>query len=149
MNPPPSTDPARDLTAWREAAADLAFTSAFATSDGGAEHVLALAALLGSHPATALPADLGAVQKLTEAGGDAAAALALVEPLAGYMLSCAPGGRHMATIVLAGQADEHHAEGASAALALVGALAAALAGPAACSSVSDLQFRTGDQLRLN
>lgn len=149
MTPPPATDPVRDLAAWREAAADLAFTSAFATPDGGGEHVLALAALLGSHPASVLPVDASAVQRLIEAGGDAAAALTLVEALVGFMLSRAPGGRHMATVVLAGQADEHHAEGASAALALVGALAAALAGPAAGAGGPDLQFQAGGPLRLN
>ena len=144
---PPPSDPARELAAWREAVADLAFTSAFATADGGAEHVLALADQLGAHPVHPLPIDRDALARLVAAGGEAAAALALVEPLAGYMLSCAPSGRAMASVVLAGQADEHHAEGASAALALVGALATALAGPA--PDRPGQADRPADPLRLN
>lgn len=144
-----SPDPTDALAAWREAIADIAFTSAFATGDGAAEHVLALAELLAAHPLQDMAIDHEALRRMTDCGAPSAAALALVEPLAGYMLSGAPGGRSMATVVLAGQADEHHAEGANAALALVGALATALAGPTVGTGVSALPGQPGTTHHLN
>lgn len=149
MENQPSPDRSDALAAWREALADIAFTSAFATGDGAAEHVLALAELLAAHPLQDMAIDHEALRRMTDCGGHSAAALALVESLAGYMLSGAPGGRSMATVVLAGQADEHHAEGANAALALVGALATALAGPTAGTGASALQGQPGAAHHLN
>lgn len=149
MSEPPPSELAAALAAWRDAAADLAFTSAFATPDGSAEHVLALARLLATHPVNPLACDEEALGHLNSANGAASAALTVIEPIAGYMLSCSPGGRHMATVVLAGQADEYHAEGSSAALALIGAMATALAGPKAGSASTGLESRAGTPLRLN
>lgn len=110
--------------------ADIAFASAIADEASGCDNASDLAQLLADHPDRLLPDFTSKVAALAASGADASAALALVEPLASYMLSGAPGGRHLATIVLAGQTEEHHAEGASAALALIGALSMALAGPA-------------------
>lgn len=104
---------------------------------------------MAGHPVAVLAADVGRIDALVAAGADASAALALVEPLASFMLSGAPGGRHLATVVLAGQADEHHAEGASAALALVGALATALAGLSAGRSDNAARSDERTGFRLN
>lgn len=134
---------------FRDALSDIAFACAFATPDGGCDQVAALAALVRANSHWSAVFDTIGVARLVKAGADASAALALVEPVAGYMLSRAPGGRHLATVVLAGQSQEAHAEGASAALALVGALATALAAPVLAPSPSDAPHRPGPELRLN
>jgi hypothetical protein len=149
VSKPSPSEVAAALAAWRDAAADLAFTSAFATPDGSAEYVLALARLLATHTVSPLASDEEALGRLISANAAASAALSVIEPLAGYMLSCSPGGRHMETVVLAGQAEEYHAEGSSAALALIGAMATALAGPMAGSASTGPESRTGAPLRLN
>lgn len=116
------------LRAWRDGLADIAFSGAFMDADGSTECVVDLARQIADHPQRLLPDMVAQVEALVAANAQASAALALVEPLACFMLSGAPGGRYLATVVPLGQVDEHHAEGASAALALCGALATALAG---------------------
>lgn len=76
----------------------------------------------------AQPMDQPRFEALLAAGGADAAALALLGDWAGYMLSHGPGGRHLATVVLEGRSAEASAEGESAALALLGALATAISG---------------------
>ncbi len=71
-------------------------------------------------------ARVDAVPALLSVRAYASAALALLPPEAGYMLSRGGHGSHMASLVLPGMDEEVTAEGASAALALLGALAAAL-----------------------
>ena len=70
------------------------------------------------------------VSPLLAAGAPAEAVLALLDGWAGYMLSCGAGGRPMATVVVEALGGEASAEGATPALALLGALAALLAGDA-------------------
>lgn len=70
------------------------------------------------------------VAALLTAGAPTEAVLALLDGWAGYMLSCGPGGRPMATVVVETMGGEASAEGATPALALLGALAALLAGDA-------------------
>ncbi len=69
-----------------------------------------------------------AFEALLDAGGADAAALALLNGWAGFMLSHGPGARHMATVIVEGRTDEASADGVNAALALLGAMAAALSG---------------------
>ncbi|MBS0476165.1 MAG: hypothetical protein JSR28_13605 [Proteobacteria bacterium] len=148
MDHGPNSELAPQLAAWRDAVGELAFASAFATPDGGCDLVRSLASLVQTHPQLSLAIDEPLVAALLDVSADASAALALVEPLAGYMLSRAPGGRHLATVVLVDQASEHHAEGASAALALVGALATALAEPVG-NTTPKLRPNPNRELRLN
>ena len=70
--------------------------------------------------------DPAAIEAQLRSGAALAAALALLGEWAGYMLSRGPGGRHMATVAIR-SSGEASGEGESAALALLGALAAALA----------------------
>ena len=76
----------------------------------------------------AQPIDEPGFEALLAADGADAAALALLGDWAGYMLSHGPGGRHLATVVIEGRSAEASAEGESAALALLGALASAISG---------------------
>lgn len=62
------------------------------------------------------------------AGAEDAAAVAILQDWAGFMLSHGPGGGYMATVVVEGLAGEASADGASVALALLGATARALSG---------------------
>lgn len=149
MDPVTPSDLAPRLAAWRESMADLAFASAFATADGAIDHLRTLVDLLTTHPRGGPRLDWTEIDRLIAARADASAALTLLEPLAGYMLSRAPGGRHLATVVLADQAQEHHAEGASVSLALVGALATALAGSVVAVQGPEAGARPGAEQRLN
>ncbi|MFC0590435.1 hypothetical protein ACFFF7_13570 [Novosphingobium aquiterrae] len=145
----PGDNQREQQAAFRDALADLAFGCAYATPDGGCDQIDALAALVQAHPHWSAIFDTSVVTRLVQTGADASAALALVEQVGGYMLSRAPGGRHLATVVLAGQSQEVHAEGASAALALIGALATALAAPASAASPHEGSHKSGPELRLN
>ena len=71
-----------------------------------------------------------ALTALIAVGGSASAALALIDGRAGYLLSHAPAGCPMATVVFEGLTGEASAEGDCLATALLGAMAACLAGPA-------------------
>lgn len=123
------------LSPWRDHLAELAFDCASATVDEQAGLVLQMRALMNGAPGewgrrfADMPA-AAALAALCEAGGATSAALALIEGRAGYMLSQAPEGAAMATVVFDGVTGEASAEGDSVALALIGALAACLAGPA-------------------
>ncbi len=143
-----SDDSARTAN-WRAQAADIAFASAVLEPASAASCIGDMARLLADHPDAKVAGRIPPVGVWLAHGANAAAALALVEPLAGYMLSRSPGGRHMATVVLAGQADEHHAEGHCAALALVGALAAALAAGSAPPQTSRYRRPSAPILRVN
>lgn len=106
--------------------AELGFACAWA---GAAESggLLREAAVLLAADGQPVSLSAGALEALIAGGGHDAAALALIEHCAGYMLSHAPGGRFLATVVLAGRNGETSAEGETAAMALIGALASALA----------------------
>ncbi len=86
---------------------------------------------------------------LISAGGEAAAALALVEGRGSYMISYGPGGQHLATVVFEGQSGEASAQGASLALAVLGALAASLAGAGLAPAAGLAEFPEQPILRLN
>lgn len=71
-----------------------------------------------------------AIEAMIAVGAETAAALALLEGRGGYILSHGPSGSHMASVVFEDLTEEASATGATAALALIGALSATLAGPA-------------------
>lgn len=108
----------------RTALADLGFACAWAAPDDAGDLLRAAVDLIGKSGAVPSAAT---IDTLIAAGAHDALALALVEPRAGYMLSHAPGGKHLATVVVSEAGAEFSAEGQSAALALLGALASALA----------------------
>lgn len=132
--------PANPAT-WSAEFAELAYACAAADAGQAGALIAAACRLLGcatdGHDA------------LLAAGGADAAVLRLVEARAGYMLSHGIGGIHVATVVLDGQGAETSAEGASAALALLGALAAALAGLGSDPAHGALRPVPGAGLRLN
>jgi hypothetical protein len=131
--------PANPAT-WSAEFAELAYACAAADAGQAGALIAAACRLLGCD---------GAGNDALVAGGADAAALRLVEARAGYMLSHGIGGSHVATVVLAGQNAETSAEGASAALALLGALAAALAGLGSDPARGALRPAPGAGLRLN
>lgn len=121
-----------ELEAWREALAALALTCAQAGGSQAGELVLSLHKLLANAPrghGWALPGR-AAIEDWVAARAELVAVLAMIEHQAGYMLSHGPGGDHMATVAIPVPPLEASAEGAHGAIALVGAVAAALIGPA-------------------
>lgn len=113
---------------WRRAAADIAFSTALSEDTCERNCLVRLVALLASHPAEKFVDAVADVSPMIEARAYASAALSIIEPHASYLLSSPVDGCRMATVVLKDSNEEHHAEGATAAIALVGAFAAALAG---------------------
>lgn len=126
---------APDLQHWRSELAELAFACASAAPAEAGDLVLAARDLLAAAPGewgrrlAGLPSR-AALAALLAAGGSTSAALTLIEGRAGYMLSHAPAGCPMATVVFEGLTAEASAEGDCPATALLGAIAACLAGPA-------------------
>lgn len=147
-------DPQSDgVSAWQRQMAALAFDSAAATGAEQDEFVGLALSLLQAMPQQLVQATgrspVPDVAPLLGAGAPTEAALALLGGWAGYMLSCGAGGRPMATVVVEALGGEASAEGATPALALLGALAALLAGDALdddCSAQVD--WRTTG-VRLN
>lgn len=122
------------LEDWRDRLADLATACAGAYADEEQARLREIHALLAAAPHPALIAGLlvpaeSRLVRLLEAGGTTSAALALIGPDCGYLLSRGSNGDHLASLVLPGAAQEVSACGDTAALALVGALALALAEP--------------------
>ncbi|WP_296680660.1 hypothetical protein [Novosphingobium sp.] len=122
--------PSLQIDAWVQRMADIAFACAVTGAAEGAALIADLAHALARHPQGRFTDHTEQLAQLLAARADVTAVLVLVEPLASYMLSAAPGAAHLATVVARGASMEHHAEGNSAALALAGALASALAGSA-------------------
>lgn len=124
-----------DTSAWQQQLAELAKACAGARQVEAGDLVLSAHDLLRNAPHAwrrrfaGLPTRDHLLQ-LTQTGGSAAAALALVDGRAGFIVSQGEGGCPMATVVFAGLTGEVSAEGDCLATALLGALAAALAGPA-------------------
>lgn len=123
------------IGAWQEQLAEIAFNCAAASADEAADLVLATRDVLAGAPGewgrrfAGLP-DRAALIALLAAGAASTAALSLVEGRAGFLLSQAQAGCPMATVVIEGLTGEASAEGDCLATALLGALTAALAGPA-------------------
>ena len=116
---------------WTRRMSELALDCTLDDAAEEGERVREAQVLLGLAPLQyravigALP-EAEAIEAMLATGAAAAGALAVLGEWAGYMLSRAPGGLSMATVVVrAGR--EASAEAATPALALIGALARALA----------------------
>lgn len=124
----------RAVREWQRQMAALAYDSGTATAAEQAEYLGLAATLLDAMPPLLVQASgrftIPDIAPLLDAGAPAEAALLLLGGWAGYMLSCGPGGRPMATVVVEPLGGEASAEADSPALALIGALAAVLAGDA-------------------
>lgn len=152
MAPRPDQQP-DGVSAWQQQMAALAFDSAAASGAEQHEFVGLAVSLLQTMPTQLVQAagrgPVPDVAPLLAGGAPAEAALALLDSWAGYMLSCGPGGRAMATVVVEPLGGEASAEGATPALALLGALAALLAGDALDEDcAAQVDWRTTDA-RLN
>jgi len=139
---------------WLDHLADLAFACTDAEASEGADLVREAHSLISAAPAlwrgqfSQLPSS-SAIEAVLSQGGELAAVLALIENHAGYMLSHSPGGTHLATVVFEGLTEEASAEGASAALALLGAMAAAMAGPALDIDGNAIALAGAADMRIN
>lgn len=122
------------VAAWQKQMAALAFDSAVAAGTEQHEFVGLALSLLQTMPTPLAQAvgrgPLPDIDQLLRANAPTEATLTLLDGWAGYMLSCGAGGRPMATVVIETLGGEASAEGATPALALLGALAALLAGDA-------------------
>ena len=124
----------QSTAAWQSRMADLALSASCAEPDEAADllrelHALLSGAATAPNEARSFAAEAGRFEALLAADACASAALLLIGGRAGYMVSQGPGGRVMATVSLAGGGGEVSSAGADLALALIGALAAALSGP--------------------
>lgn len=142
------------LQIWQDDLADLAFACTSARRDQEAELLRGVHALLEQAPGSwarhfAGGLTLPALDVLIAAGGANAAALALVEGRGGYMLSHGSQSGHIATVVIDGMAKEASATGETAALAILGALAACLAGHAGDIDSGHLAGIASPSLRIN
>jgi len=130
----PGNNQQPDPRQWRARADELARKAEAAGVGASADVLRAAAGLLALAPwgmVCRLPAP-AALEALLAARAYASAALALLPADAAYMLSCGGGeGGCIATVLLPGMAEEVTMPGGSAALALVAALLAGLAGMAA------------------
>lgn len=125
--------PASGKNEWHARFAGLAYACAQANHAEAAELLRAGWRLLGDPPARWRSSIIVTLSELEfeamlGAGAEDAAVVAMLQDWAGFMLSHGPGGGHMATVVVDGLAGEASADGASVALALLGAAAKALSG---------------------
>lgn len=122
--------------AWQEQVADLVALCASAFAKDEAQHLRAMRALLAAAPEPRLVKGLVAVEparleRLIACDAFDSAALALIGAETGYLLSRGPLGEHLASVVLPEATEEVTRCGDTVALALVGAIAAALTGDGA------------------
>jgi len=129
---------------WKAGWAELALDCAAGTQQQASMQFWSAHRLLAAAPVAwrelfaALPSH-EAFAALLASGGELAAALALLEDCAGLLLSHGPGGDYLATVVFDGYTAEANAQSEGAALALLGAMAAALAGPEQPGLGTDLE----------
>lgn len=120
---------------WQACLADMAFACGLAQASQTGTLLRAVHDLLRDAPRSwhACFQDLLCAQALDAhiaAGAEVVAAMAMIDGRGSYMLSHGPDSKHMATVIFEGFCEEASAEGETAALALLGAMAAALAGSA-------------------
>lgn len=120
-----------DVRTWHRSVAELALACAGSYTADEPARLRELAVLLATAPAghaRGLPALSERAFDGAAAGAGLSVVLGLIEQAeGGYLLSCGGGGQHMASVILPGNAEEVTAGGDSAALAMIGALALALA----------------------
>ncbi len=119
--------------------AEIAWACAVAAPQDEADLLRALLRAMGQAERAAL----------LEAGGASTVALQLAGDCGGFMLSRGAGHDHLATVVLEGSLRESSAGGATAALALTGALAHALADADPAGSAASWAGRSESKRRLN
>ena len=117
--------------AWQARARDLVDLCAVSAPCEEADRLTEALALLDEKALPAgspagLPADGPDLGAMIAAGGSLSAAMDLLGPRAGYLLSHAPGGSCMATVVFPAHGHEETAEGTTPALAVLAAHFAAL-----------------------
>jgi hypothetical protein len=122
---------AHDAVLWKARARDLAALCAVSAPCEERERLDEALSLLAQRGPIAGPhagneLDEAGLAALVAAGGSLSAAVTLLGESAGYMISRGQGGVCMATVVLDGSGREETAEGASPALALLGAYLMAL-----------------------
>ena len=146
---------ADDTFAWMGRALDLADLCAVSGACEEAGRLAEAHALLSASdkPASLPIGDVperARLDRTIAAGGTLDAALALLGPGAGYMLSCPPaGGQAMATVVMPGLRREETAQGETPALALLGAHLCALLALLHSGQAAPLGEAHGAGARLN
>jgi hypothetical protein len=118
---------------WRRRLRDLVNDSACAEPDEQALHLRIFLDLVGQAPDVAVLAGIvtpnyARLEAMIDCGACESAALAFVDPRTGCMISRGADGFHLASIALPGRQAEASASGATLALAVLGALAAAVVG---------------------
>ena len=120
-----------EMSSWASAVEGVAIATYSAKREDEARHLARLSALLRDAPSKKLvtslaPAPHSRFAAQLDAGAGAALALGMLGPQCGYMLSRGVSGLHIASVVLPDSREEASAGGASAGLALVGAIALAI-----------------------
>jgi len=139
---------------WHQRLSDLSLACAGATGTEAGCLLRAARRLLSEAPKPWAPLLAGLPPRedfdaLIAAGGEAAAALGLVEGRGSYMISYGPGGHHLATVVFEGCSSEASAQGANLALAVLGALSASLAATGLAPAAHQAGIADQPVLRLN
>ncbi|MFC3175341.1 hypothetical protein ACFOD9_13860 [Novosphingobium bradum] len=116
---------------WRRRLGELALACAGSFAAEEAQRLHELRRLLAEAPVPALLRGLAVpseerLDQLIAADAAQSAALAMLGPDCGYLLSRGAGGQHLASVILPGATEEASASGDSFALALVSALGLAL-----------------------
>lgn len=124
--------PEEEAREWRRGSAELALACAGSLAAEEPARLRELSVLLAAAPSGLarglIRPEPRELESLATTGAALVVALRLIEAAEGaYLLSCGGAGGHMASVVLPGADEEVTASGDTAALAMIGALALALA----------------------
>ncbi|HET9628281.1 MAG TPA: hypothetical protein VFP14_02250 [Novosphingobium sp.] len=116
---------------WRRRAGELALACAGSFPSEEPQRLHELRRLIAEAPVAGLVRGLAMISaeridQLIAADASAEAALAMLGPECGYLISRGAGGQHLASVILPGTCEESSASGETLALALIGALGLAL-----------------------
>lgn len=119
------------LAGWRQELGELALACAGSFPAEEAQRLRDMRRLLAAAPNPALLRGLAVpcaerVEELVRADAASSAALEMMAPDFGYLLSRGASGQHLASVILPGAEEETSASGDTMALALIGALGLAL-----------------------
>lgn len=122
---------ARGTAGWRQELGELALACAGSFPAEEAQRLRDMRRLLAAAPAPMLLRGLAVptaerLDQLVAADAVPSAALAMLGPECGYLLSRGASGQHLASVILPGADEETSASGDTMALALIGALGLAL-----------------------
>jgi hypothetical protein len=120
-----------NLAGWRQALGELALACAGSFPAEEAQRLRDMRRLLAAAPMPALLRGLAVpcaerVEELVRADAASTAALEMMAPDFGYLLSRGASGQHLASVILPGAEEETSASGDTMALALIGAIGLAL-----------------------